>query len=653
MNSPAWFRRVPVVHPLFAALGTAWVTQIAGLFFFCLGHDPAGHPLVTSPLNTLMIAVPLYTAWWLVLAGSLVALWWLAGALRHGVTAIAVAVSAGLMLMSEIDLGMQRFRGERLSAAHLQAYGTTSLFNSDWIAPVIQDPWYPIVTLGLVAAGWLVITLLLIRARRAAVGSPGGRAALGCLTAGGLCFLLVQFAYYHQRDMAQPPYVLLARSWIYPTRPMTPERERQHREDLRRYLDPAGSSRWLSDEQPLMRTLEPARPVAVAGDLPDIVVFVVESLRGCDVGYGTNPRPPGKSPTPNLDALARRGIVFSHYIANGDPSPRGFICLHTGLWEHKWGFIIANFPNLHVDSIPVRLRARGYRTMALWGGNPSFDNQLTWARRWYDEVDFSVPGNGVFYFRTTPDSLLMDKFIARVREHDRRSAGRPFFAYVASNGTHTPFIPEGPGPFPPGPQARYELCLRAIDAEIARVVKFLDARPRGANTIVVVVGDHSDKTDEAIDEPLRGLPLDPLEWTTALFRGPERLLGRPRREDFHASHVDLLPTVLRWIGDRGAVATVGHDLFAPIPAAQRQAVAVNSRGYRWDRGGYSLLVDATDPRQFAVFRSFAGGRPVPVPLADSPFGAGDPVRLTEWMVYWSYLVEQDRVWRSAPAEDRP
>jgi hypothetical protein len=36
-----------------------------------------------------------------------------------------------------------------------------------------------------------------------------------------------------------------------------------------------------------------------------------------------------------------------------------------------------------------------------------------------------------------PDRVLMDRFMDRVRAHDAAAPAQPFFAYVASNGTHT------------------------------------------------------------------------------------------------------------------------------------------------------------------------------------------------------------------------
>lgn len=660
--------RLADLHPLTAAFGVAWASQMAGLVLFNFGTDAAGQQLQVSPLNSLMIAVPLYSCWILVMAAAWMALWKAARPARWLVTATGVATAFALVLITQVDFGMQRFRGERLSLMHFRTYLTPNMVNGDWILPVAEDPKYLAMTVGVCLAGWVALTVLLVaRARRRpgeAARDPTWRGAARCAVAAAICYAPLTFAWYHQRDMVLPPQIVLARAALFPVRALNNVEESAERTTLRRTLDPAGASRWLSDEYPLMRAPAADRapaargaPVTAAGDTtaPDIIFFVVESLRGHDVGYGLFPRAPGRSVTPHLDSLAAESVVFPRYIASGEPSPRGFITINTGEWEHGSAFIIANYPNVRIDAIPARLRAHGYHTMALWGGNPSFDNQLTWARRWYDERVFQLPEDRLFYFRTTPDRVLMDRLIDRVQAHDRQAPRQPFFAYVASNGTHTPYTLEDsaavPGDPVPSPsrQRRYDLCLENIDAQIGRVVAFLKTRPRWKNTVLVVIGDHSDRTDELLDPRWRGMPVDEAVYTAALIHGPARLVGAPRRDDITASHVDLLPTVLDWIGDRGVYSSPGQDLFAPIPESQRSAVSINSRGYRLDRGGFTLLVDSHDPSIHYAYKSFPRGEPQLLPLEQTPFSADEPAKLTAEIRYWSQLVEQDRVWSDSIA----
>jgi hypothetical protein len=649
-------RRLPILPPLVSGIAMLWLSQMAGLLLYSFGTDPSGHALQVSPLNALMISVPLYTSRVLEIAVVLFTLWIVLRPLRGIVSVAGVTGCAVLIVITHVDFGMQRLRGERLSLAQVSIYSSGNLINGDWLRPVIERPAAIILSLSVLVVS-LVLLGLLVVARRGASSRQaviGWRAVVGCAFGAVLCSAPLNFAYYHQRDMAEPPeYVLLREARARPAT-TTAAAQREMRDALRQRLDPRGTSHWISDEFPLERTVATApSATASAAELPDIIFFVIESLRARDVGYGLTPRAPGKSVTPNLDSLAARAVVFPRYIASGEPSPRGFITINTGGWEHNRQFIIADFPNFTTDAIPLRLRALGYHTMALWGGNPSFDNQLTWARRWYDEQLFDQPVNRLFYFKTMPDHLLMDRFIDRVRAHDATEPAQPIFAYVASNGTHTPYdLEDGaavPADLTPSEdrQRRYDLALENIDAQIGRVLRFLDSRPRARNTVIVVTGDHSDRTTEQIDERWRGMPVDPFVHTAAILYGPERLVGAPRREEFTASHVDLMPTILAITNDTGPTATLGQNLLAAIPVGQRFSVSINSRGYRLDENGYTLLVAPDDPARAYAFKSFPDGVPHVVPLAETPFRADEPKRLIDMLGYWSSLVEQNRVWNPA------
>lgn len=625
-------------------------SQLVALLTYDLGHDPAGRALQASLLNALMLQVPLYLA----ALVAPVALWAAAARLlgrwRIVVDTPAIVLAAFLAFIAHLDLWLQRFRGERLSLNHFAAYGSGNILNSDWIRPVLEVPWTLALALAVILVTWGLLGVEWWRALRARAASTSWRRIAGYVVGAAACQGVTGFAYYHQRDMARPPQSLLLGALLHPPRPWDAARERADRDDMRRMLDPAGAARWRSDEFPLWRDgTRDASPSfgAARRDPPDIVLLAVESLRGRDVGWGFGPPRASGPVTPHLDSLARDAVTFPHWIAGGEPSPRGFITLQTGAWEHGHLFITANLPDLHIDALPEHLRRAGYATFALWGGNPSFDNQLTWGRRWYDSVDFQARENRLFYLRVRPDREVMDRAIDEIGAHDREHAGQPFFMYLATAGTHTPYDVDDdstpPAPAGAGRQERYDRTLANLDAQAGRLVAALRARARWRNTVVIVVGDHSDLTDEPSDPRLHGMPTDALVGTAALVYGPRRLVGAPRVDSTVASHVDVMPTVLAWLGDTSAVTTFGRDLFDPARPADREAVAINSRGYRIDRGGFTLIVDHDDPRIWYAWRSFTGEQPQMLPLSVTPFAADAPSRLVERVSYWSYLVERNRV----------
>lgn len=631
------------------------LAQLAGLLIQDFGSDATGHALEVSPLNALMLQVPLYASGLFAMAAA----WTLVRALlpraHRVVDLLGVLVMAALVAVTEVDFGMQRFRGERVSLNQFTTYGTGDVLNSDWVAPLLASPVPSALMLATIALGWVGLAAVWWRGRGAPHAGVARRSvqAAALFGAGAVaCYLPTRFAYYHQRQMARSPQAVLFEAARSKPQAWDAASEATARAALRAGADGAQRAGWLADSFPLWRAAgrgtSPAFGAAVA-DPPDIVIFSIESLRGRDTGWGFGDRQGAASLTPHLDSIARDGVTLPYHLAGGEPTPRGFITFQAGIWEHGQLFIVANHPELRVDALPLRVRAAGYRNLAFFGGNPSFDNELTWARRWYDEVVFGLLEKQLFYFRTTPDWMLMNRVIERIAAHDSTHAGQPLFAYVASNGTHTPYDLEDSAAVtadvPPSSdrQRRYDLVLRNADAQIGRVLASLRSRPRWRNTVIIVVGDHSDRTSELGDARWRGMPTDALVATSGFIYGPRRLIGEPRAITATTSHVDFLPTIMNWLGDTSAVATLGRDIFDTTRASAREAVAINSRGYRLDRGGYTLMVDSSDPKIFGAWKSFTGESPTLVPLSETPFAADDPARLHERIAYWTYLVDNNRV----------
>jgi hypothetical protein len=271
--------------------------------------------------------------------------------------------------------------------------------------------------------------------------------------------------------------------------------------------------------------------------------------------------------------------------------------------------IITDFADRGFDSIPSRLRDLGYKAIYI-GADPNFDNQDIWLPRWYSKVIALVAGG-------TPatDRNIVNRAIEEIRQHDANAQDGPLFEFISTYSTHYPFsLPSDAGEQPlaasDGLEAQYRQVLRYTDLHVGDLVSFLATldgmRDR---TITIVVGDHGFYTDL---RRTSGLPENDNVWTAAIISGPEDLLGPPRRVDEPASHVDMLPTILALVGDHRPTAALGGDLFGPPRNGSRTAFAVQPGGLRFDRDGYSVMVDArTQPRRHT------GRVSGPVPAGDA------------------------------------
>jgi hypothetical protein len=182
------------------------------------------------------------------------------------------------------------------------------------------------------------------------------------------------------------------------------------------------------------------------------------------------------------------------------------------------------------------------------------------------------------------------------------------------------------------PRDNYAHSLAYVDAAIGELVAALRARPRWRDTLIIVLGDHS---NWLVSTRTTALPSDEMVWTGALIAGCEERIGPPRRVLAPASQVDLLPTLMRSIGDVRPTAALGRDLLADPPTRPVRAVAVRPGGLRLDAEGATLLADRRHLHGADRRCSFAA--------AGDCSGSRDTSDLARHVDTWGWLVDENRV----------
>jgi arylsulfatase A-like enzyme len=209
---------------------------------------------------------------------------------------------------------------------------------------------------------------------------------------------------------------------------------------------------------------------SVARSRPNVVVILADDLGYSDIGaYG------GEIRTPQLDALAERGVRFTQFSVTPRCSPTRAALL-TGLDSHEAG--MGHLPSIgarprayrgvipeDVPTLPERLREAGYATYmsGKWhlttqtrvepGTTP--EPHPSWPRsRGFDRFYGTLMGSGSFFW---PPSLMRDDVpvepegegyyytdaisaeAARfLREHAAQRPETPFFLYAAYTAPHWP-----------------------------------------------------------------------------------------------------------------------------------------------------------------------------------------------------------------------
>lgn len=201
---------------------------------------------------------------------------------------------------------------------------------------------------------------------------------------------------------------------------------------------------------------------------PNIVILIIDDAAFMDLGaYG------GEARTPNIDALAARGSLFTRYYSSPLCSPSRAMLL-TGMDNHLTGVstIPEVLPKAHegqpgytmrlepgVATLAERLKPLGYRTLMTgkWhlgsgegdlpkahGFDRSFALDASGADNWEDKSYMPYYADAPWYEDDVPASLPDDfyssEFIVNqmMTYMDEGDAEAPFFAYLAFMAVHIP-----------------------------------------------------------------------------------------------------------------------------------------------------------------------------------------------------------------------
>ena len=106
---------------------------------------------------------------------------------------------------------------------------------------------------------------------------------------------------------------------------------------------------------------------------PNVVLVLMESVRAFESGsYGAHP-----SFTPNIDRLAREGVLFTTFYANGAQTIRGEFAIHSSYVPNmRGGKVYIDQPDLGVRTVGMTLKERGYSTHWIGSHPPTFDNKI-------------------------------------------------------------------------------------------------------------------------------------------------------------------------------------------------------------------------------------------------------------------------------------
>jgi arylsulfatase A-like enzyme len=370
-----------------------------------------------------------------------------------------------------------------------------------------------------------------------------------------------------------------------------------------------------------LRVEEPpasGQPLAASlADKPNVIVFLVDTLRADDLGaYGS-----GLPTSPEFDRFAMQAMLFEDATAQSAWTRPTVASLFTGLHEGTHGmgsFTAALGPE--VTTLAESLRDRGYATAAFVA------NGVVARDRGFGQ-GFTAwnPGEAEALHGAASDTLTRKAllWVEAVRE--------PFFLYVHTLDPHDPYEPPAADwqPFRPESyrgerdprrllakrrldeaelrylRSRYRGEIRQNDRAFGALVAGLRSRRYLDRSIVVFTSDHGEEFLEhggllhrstLYEEILRV----PLAVRLPAGLGAGRVIPTPFRQ------VDLFPTLASLTGAKvpGEVEGADHSrawltpgAAAPVPEPMAQLVDEEVRKFSVRSGDLKLIVNA-DPRGY-------------------------------------------------------
>jgi arylsulfatase A-like enzyme len=318
-------------------------------------------------------------------------------------------------------------------------------------------------------------------------------------------------------------------------------------------------------------------PPARGEPRPSFLIVLPDQLRAQALGCMGNP----DIRTPNMDAIAKEGILFRHTFANTPVCCPARAVLLTGKYAHANG-MVANDLRLRESerTIAEILCEQGYRTgfIGKWhlDGGPRLPGFVPpgprrqgfdfWAANECSHAHFKTQ-----YFRNEERPIPVETFEAEAWtdlaiEFLRETRGRPFFLVVSMGPPHDPYgapekfmkmydestmtmRPNWVEGIPGGSRkdiAAYAAAVTAVDEQIGR----LDAALRGLglaeDTVLLVTSDHGDMLGSQ-GRRLKRTPWEESIRVPGIVRYPRAGKGG-RVSGALFSHVDVAPTLLALAG---------------------------------------------------------------------------------------------------------
>ena len=365
-----------------------------------------------------------------------------------------------------------------------------------------------------------------------------------------------------------------------------------------------------------------------AAEKPNIVMLFSDDAGYADFGFQPNCAEDMKKLTPNIDTIAKDGVMFTNAYMSScvcSPSRAG---LMTGRYQQKFGYD-NNIEPAPENGLPLtemfgakRLQSLGYETgmIGKWhlGNSDKFlpnERGFDWfygflrGARGYYPAD-NPKANEVILENKTPTKeggYVTDRFGDAACKFITLNKAKPFFLLVSFTAPHSPNQPKPEDAkrtehISDEQRASYAGLIVALDDNVGKILKHIDKEGLKENTVVIFTNDNGGQTRTGADNfPLQGKKGDLLE-------------GGIR-----------VPWAIRWPGNIKPGSVINDPIISLDILPTMLELSGNEVDPKWKLDGVSLLDRITDKsnslQQRPIFWRYNGSK-------------GDrAVRLGDWKLF--------------------
>ena len=319
-------------------------------------------------------------------------------------------------------------------------------------------------------------------------------------------------------------------------------------------------------------------------DRPNIVLLILESFSSKVIGAVGGQW----DATPNFNKLAKEGLLFTNFYANGDRSDKGLVSIISGYPAQPTTSIMKT--SSKTESLPSLFKSfnhNGYKTAFYYGGDTDFANMKSY---------FFNAGVQEIISDKNFDSKLVDSKWGVHDEHlfdrlynDLTKEDSLFFNAVFTLSSHDPFdVPMNPVFEGNDRATKYLNSVYYTDSCLGHLFDKIKETDVWNNTLFILVSDHgSRRPGKSQNHQINKFQI-PMLWLGGVLSDSLKIYKK------YGSHIDIPATILNQLFINSEQFTYSNDLFNE--GTTGFAYYVFNDGFAYITDSSKLVYDNIDER---------------------------------------------------------